>query len=79
MTTQCCNYIKAYLRRRTAVGKGDGGEPDALVLDVLRLVGGVGGADEVRHAVVAQDPDVVLGINSIEFQQTVQRDFQQSV
>ena len=30
------------------------------MLDVLRLVGGVGGADEVRHAVVAQDLDVVL-------------------
>ena len=30
------------------------------MLDVLRLVGGVGGAHEVRHAVVAQDLDVVL-------------------
>ena len=49
-----------YLRGRAAVGEGDGGEAHALVLDVLRLVGGVGGADEVRHAVVAQDPDVVL-------------------
>ena len=45
---------------RAAVGEGDGGEAHALVLDVLRVVGGVGGADEVRHAVVAQDPDVVL-------------------
>ena len=45
---------------RAAVRKRDGGEADALVLDVLRLVGGVGGAHEVRHAVVAQDLDVVL-------------------